>query len=969
MLNNLLSKRLGPLLRLSIGLGLMLVVHILLSAGTALAQAPIIALPPGFVEDVVVGDLKLPTGFAFSNDGRIFFAEKAGRVRIYQNGTLLPEPFIDISGEVNNSGDRGLLSIALHPNFPGTPYVYLAYVYESAETKSYPSEGARTSRVLRVSADPGNPNVVQQGSGIILLGKNSIHEHIGNPNEAEQPPFTCMKPEGGHVQDCLPVESRAHTVDFMMFGHDGALYVSNGDGTVNTGGNWRAQDIDSLGGKILRINPISGEGYGSNPFFDGDPNSNRSKVYAYGLRNPYRFTLHPSTGELWVGEVGNDVWEEISRGGPGSNFGWPCYEGPDQASGEPICQQLYASGSPVMPAVHAYLHEEGLGAAIGGDFYTRGSYPAAYNNAYFFADFNAGLILILPPGNRSSPQVFAASVRGPVQITRGPDSNLYVLSITNGLLSRIRTGTKENAPVLDVPSLGGGAAQESAVPNAPAAAVAPAAPAPVAAPANRRPSAVIIAEPTAGRGPLTVEFTAAESTDPDGDLLTYSWDFGDGTGTGDSATSVLTGTHTYTATGTYTATLTVTDPEGAEQSQSVEIAVGNDPPVAKILRPYPQTTFHIGDKVQYVGTGTDTEDGRIELDNMRWEAFLHHNDHLHFDAYSAQGRLGSFDYTDHGDNTYLELCLTVTDSAGLEDKDCIDLRPQEVTYTFHSIPSGVRIIYAGSSYKTPFRVTTYVNAERQIGAPRLPAEGVTFLNWSNSGERSQRLTTRATNQTLIATFDGVSDELEGNTEIVDVNQLNLRKEEAPQPVAAASAPAPVARAVVPQPSVPAVGEGAGQILREWWTEIPGSAVENLLQHETYPGAPSGSDFISAFEAPRSFDDDYGTRIHGYLHPPATAEYIFWIAADDSAQLVLSTDDNPANGIIIAATPAWTHSQEWDRYPQQRSIGIQLEAGKRYYIEARHKESDGKDNLAVSWLFPGAGRTIIEGSYLSPFISQ
>ena len=958
-------KNLLPPVLPSLSLVLLLIGAALLAPLSVQAQAPIIALPPGFVEDVVVGDLKFPTSFAFARDGRIFFAEKSGRVRVYQDGALLPEPFIDISGEVNDAGTRGLMSIALHPNFPSTPYVYLAYVYESAEAKSFPAGGARTSRLLRLSANPDNTNVVQPGSGVILLGKNSTLEHIGNPNETDAPPFTCFKPEGGHVQDCLPLESGAHSIGFMRFGRDGALYVSNGDGTVNSGANWRAQDIDSLGGKILRINPITGEGYASNPFFDGDPNSNRSKVYAYGLRNPFRFTLHPSTGELWIGEVGNDLWEEINRGGAGSNFGWPCYEGPDQASGEPICQQLFANGSPVTFATHAYLHEEGLGAAIGGDFYTGGSYPAAYQNAYFYADFNAGLILYLPHGNRSVPELFAASVRGPVQITRGPDGNLYVLSITNGLLSRIRVGSREGAPILNAPppKAGTGSGADETDTPLPAVPAAPAAPIVPAEPANRAPKAALFAEPKAGRAPLDVRFSAKASSDPDGDVLTYNWDFGDG-----NSTDEVTANHTYSETGIYTTTLTVTDAEGAAQSKSVEIAVGNDPPVAKILRPYPTATLRIGDKVQYVGIGTDTEDGRVALDDMQWKVFLHHDDHVHFDLYRGQGRLGSFEYPDHGDGSYVELCLTVTDSAGLQDKDCVDLHPKEVTYTFHTIPSGVPITYAGTSYKTPFRVTTYVNAERQIAAPQLPVEGVRFLSWSNGGEREQALTIRATNQTLIAIFDGDSDELVGNSEIVNVSQQEAEEAKAPPPQPA-TAPAPAARAVAPRPSAPVANPpaalGSGQILREWWLELPGEAVENLLQHPDYPNAPSGSDLINAFEAPRTFDDNYGTRIRGYLYPPTSGEYRFWIAADDSAQLILSSDDNPANGVIIAAVPSWTHSQEWDRYPQQRSIGIQLEAGKRYYIEARHKESTGKDNLAVSWRIPGAGRAIIDGRYLSP----
>ncbi|RIK28965.1 MAG: hypothetical protein DCC55_38335, partial [Chloroflexi bacterium] len=111
----------------------------------------------------------------------------------------------------------------------------------------------------------------------------------------------------------------------------------------------------------------------------------------------------------------------------------------------------------------------------------------------------------------------------------------------------------------------------------------------------------------------------------------------------------------------------------------------------------------------------------------------------------------------------------------------------------------------------------------------------------------------------------------------------------------------------------------------------------------------------------------GQRIRGYLHPDKGGEYIFWIAADDAAELWLSTDDKPENKQLIASVPSWTLTRQWDKHPSQQSGGILLEAGKRYYVEVLHKDADQKDNLSIAWQIPGGEREIIAGKYLSPFV--
>ncbi len=163
-----------------------------------------------------------------------------------------------------------------------------------------------------------------------------------------------------------------------------------------------------------------------------------------------------------------------------------------------------------------------------------------------------------------------------------------------------------------------------------------------------------------------------------------------------------------------------------------------------------------------------------------------------------------------------------------------------------------------------------------------------------------------------------------------------------------------------------IGGATGTILRQWWTDISGTLVSDLTSSPDYPDNPSGSNEPTSFEAPTDWADNYGTRMRGYVYPPTTGDYTFWIASDDYSELWLSTDDNPANAVLIANVPGWTNSRIWDSYPEQQSSVISLNGGQGYYIEALHKEGGGGDNLAVAWQGPGISQAVIDGAYLSPW---
>jgi glucose/arabinose dehydrogenase len=414
-----------------------------------------------FIVETFASGLTSPTAFDWSPDGqRMYVAQKDGVVRVVENGTLQSTPFIDISAEVNNVRDRGLLGIAVHPDFANNPYIYLAYTYDPPEAAqgtglaARDGAGNRPSRVIRVTADAStNFTTAVPGSEVVILGTNSTWANTSRPdgnstNDLSIPP-SGITPEGENIQDYLATDSESHTIGALRFGTDGSLYVSNGDGTSYNAVDprtVRVQDLDNLSGKILRIDPITGDGLSSNPFFNGDPDSNRSKVYSYGLRNPFRFTVNRDTNEPFIGDVGWTEWEEVNTG-RGVNFGWPYFEGGNRESLRrggyselPEAQAFYASGQPVTPAIYARAHADGAVAIIMGDFYTGTSFPEIYQDALFFSDFGDNTVRYLSFDDAGNVDVntFSTGISGIVQMSTGADSNLYFANLLTGQIGRWR---------------------------------------------------------------------------------------------------------------------------------------------------------------------------------------------------------------------------------------------------------------------------------------------------------------------------------------------------------------------------------------------------------------------------------------------------------------------------------------------------------------------------------------------------
>jgi hypothetical protein len=158
-----------------------------------------------------------------------------------------------------------------------------------------------------------------------------------------------------------------------------------------------------------------------------------------------------------------------------------------------------------------------------------------------------------------------------------------------------------------------------------------------------------------------------------------------------------------------------------------------------------------------------------------------------------------------------------------------------------------------------------------------------------------------------------------------------------------------------------------KIVRQWWTSISGTAVNALTGSPDYPNNPTGTEVLDLFEGPTDWADNYGTRMYGWLIPPQSGDYTFWIAGDDASELWLSTDAEPANAAVIARVASWTNSQEWGKEAGQKSAAVKLQAGSKYFIQALQKEGTGGDNIAVSWQGPGiTAQAVIKADYVDTF---
>jgi glucose/arabinose dehydrogenase/PKD repeat protein len=737
----------------------------LLSINAAASAEPAASLPAGFQESVSLDGLNHPSAVQFSPDGRIFVAEKSGVIKVFDDlSDSTPTIFADLRTNVYNFWDRGLLGLALDPDFPSRPYVYVLYTHDAPIGGDAPRWGS-----AGVDSDPCPSPPGATSDGCVVSGRLSRLRAEGDVMAGSEQVL---------IEDWCQ-QYPTHSVGDLAFGVDGKLYVSSGDGAgfdvadygqdgdppnpcgdppvgvggAQTppnaeGGALRSQDLRTLtdptglDGTILRLDPDTGAALPDNPLY-GNSDLNAGRIVAYGLRNPFRFAIRPGTNEVWTGDVGWGEFEEINRVADPTdatveNFGWPCYEGPGRQLGYDtmdlaMCENLYNAASRVKAPFYAYDHSKpvvaGEGCSTGGSsisglaFNESTAYPATYDGALFFADYSRNCIWAMLEGTNGLPDpsfrvTFAAGAPNPVDLQVGPQGDLFYVNLNGGEIRRIRYSS-----------------------------------------ANRPPTAVAQANPSEGAVPLAVAFDGLGSSDPDpGDMLTYAWDLDDD-GAYDDAASPQT-TWTYSDAGTHTARLKVTDAQGASSIDSVVVTAGNEAPTVTLDTPSAAHKWRVGEEILFSGTARDPQEGLLPPSALSWSLILHHcttlaacHQHPVQDFLGVSN--GSFDAPDHEFPSYLELRLTATDSRGLTATDSVRLDPMPVKLDFRSVPTGLSLAVGNAGARTPFDRTVIVGSKNSISAPLTQSSGgiaYEFASWSDGGARSHDIIAGAEQSTYTATY-------------------------------------------------------------------------------------------------------------------------------------------------------------------------------------------------------------------------
>jgi uncharacterized repeat protein (TIGR01451 family) len=894
------------------------------------------AQPAGFTDQVFLSGWNQVVGMTFDPNGRMYAWEKGGKIWIVDNGTRLPNPLLDISDEVGNWRDFGMLGVALDPNFLSNGYIYIFYVVDREHLMNFGTP----------QYDPNDDDYFEATIGRITRYQAEFATGFTTVDYSSRTVLVGETPQTG-----APILHESHGVGHLQFGEDGTLLATMGDGAsyssvdqgsasetywsqaLNDGiiapedniGAYRCQTLTNLNGKIWRIDPATGNGVPSNPYYNaGSPRSAASRTWVRGVRNPYRFSKIPGTGShveadgnpgvFIYGEVGWGSREELGVVHTGGlNFGWPKYEGMTAQPGynNPtywentgavhelpkldwrtgtargyVNGQIVNVGSPTLPG-NSFTGNAGTG----GTWYNGNDFPVEWRNSYFFADYGGRWIRNVRFDANWNPievKDFLSNIGSVVFIATHP---------TQGSLYYVRYPGE----IRKVTYTGGG---------------------------NQAPIAVASSDVNSGTSPLTVNFSSDGSYDPEFGNLSYFWDFGDG-----NTSTAENPSHTYTAAGgmSYTATLTVTDNGGLTDQASIVISLNNTAPQILSTSIDGINTFshQNGVTLSLNANVTDAETpGNL---TYAWQTFLYHNDHNHpenVDNNPSTTTVLSPIGCD-GATYWYRVALTVTDPSGLSayyEKDI-----------FPDCPGASQTITFGA-----LQDRTVIDPDFALSG--FTSSGLPIIYFVADGP---------------ATISGSTVSLSGTPGVVTIV--------ATQPGDGTYAPAvPVFQSFNVTPPPPGNCTPLGTISREVWNNVTGTSVNDIPVNDP----PDIEDELTIFEIPTNAGNEYGTRLRGYVCAPATGNYTFWIASDDNGQLWLSTNADPANKQLIASVPGWTSSRQWDKFPEQQSVPITLIQGQSYYIEALQKEDGGGDNLAVGWQLPdGTFERPIMSNRISPFMDN
>ena len=667
-----------------------------LSGAGATAPGPAVAgtLPAGFEEVVLATGLELPTAVDWAPDGRMFVAEKAGVVKVVTPGSA-PQAttLLDLSSHVNSYGDRGLLGLAVAHDFARTGHLYLLYTYEINRRRQ---DARKSSRLTRVTIDPANHVV---GKERVILGRDGTRpcKRISN------------------TQDCIPADAPTHTIGTVRAASDGTLWMGTGESTaysIHYTNVFHASRTDSFAGKLIHVDE-RGRGLPDHPFCRRDSNLSHvcTKLHAKGFRNPFRFTLRGDTPI--VGDVGLETREEIDIAVAGRDYGWPCHEGSLRTPAFETtrrCRRRYARERRGHRTEKPFYEYPGPPATvIVGPVFRGATWPGEYRGRLFFGDYVLGKIQTLDlDSGRAAP--FAKSIGAPVDVEQTPRGQLAYVDIGAGEVREIGWSPDNRAPVAR------GAA-------------------------SRR----------YGPVPLVVNFSARNSVDPDGDALSYTWDFGDGdTASGRDVQ------HVYTSAGNRVVRLTASDPGGRSAVALLSVSPGNTPPTVELVAPNAGSLYRAGGNVTLRATADDPEDGPLRGRAISWEAFLDHRGHTHYLLTRLKGALAGFRVkADHSADTFLKLTVVATDSGGLSASKSVSIRPRTTTVRIGSSPRGAPVTFAGTAGTAPVTETHAVGFRTVVSAARtFERDGVRyrFRGWSDAGRREHTVSVPRSGLSLRARY-------------------------------------------------------------------------------------------------------------------------------------------------------------------------------------------------------------------------
>ena len=640
------------------------------SGTTAIAGssvATLVDLPQGFTQTTIISGMKNPAVIAFAPNGDMWVGQQAGAIYVYHSGHLGSSPIVTLPADGRT--ELGLLGIAFDPNFTSNGFFYVSYV-------ALPSDISRVSRLTY------NGSTASLSSEHVLIQGNEVQQKWGfGPGET------------------------------LKLGPDGKLYWSVGGNPYPWG---NAQTLDNVYGKLHRMN-LDGSAPSDNPFYNvQQPNTDKT-IYAYGLRNPFRFSFLP-TGGIMLSDTGSSYWEEVNNIQKGSNYGWPIAEGNCFSCG-------YAN-----PA-YAYGHLPNDGAESAILAYQQPSsgqvFPSLYNNVVFFGDYNRKDIeaVTFDPSYQTptSDFVFSASAGTISDLEEGPDGNVYWTSIYSGTVSMISANKTSFAPT----------AVASFTPNS---------------------------------GAPVVQFSGNGSSDPYGRTLTYSWNYGDGgTDTGQNPAP-----HTYTSTGVFTATLTVSN--GSQSAKATTTVMVGRTTTATITLP---ANYNAGQSVAFSGTAVDSVDGNLPASAYTWQVdlisngvaapnWLHETPQPFFGPKSGVSS-GSFTVpTDMSQNanTYYHVTLTVVNSAGVATVTTADIKPNLTTWTATTNVAGMPFYVDGVWHNAAYTTQDVVGVQHVLMGQAEDGSGgqsYRMQGWNDGsstlGEMTRSFTTTASSATYTAEYD------------------------------------------------------------------------------------------------------------------------------------------------------------------------------------------------------------------------